>query len=84
MKRITESWSAHFQRSSTVTIQVRRNPAGELQAVVLSGMGPNLAERTLRLIPHADGTPIDVLEAAVEVLATQIRQEIEGPPPLYG
>jgi hypothetical protein len=84
MKRITPSWSEFFSHSRIVTIQLQRNAQGELQIVTVDGLTAQGTSRILRLVPNAGGTPIDHLEAAIEVLASQIRQEIEGPPPLFG
>jgi hypothetical protein len=83
MRRITPSWSEFFESSCVLTIQLHRNMAGELQCVTLDGLTAQGTTRTLRLIPNAGGTPVDHLEAAVEVLATQIRREIEGPRSLW-
>ena len=83
MKRVTTSWSEWFTHSRVVTIQVRRSMTGDLELVSIDGLNGHGTSRLLRLVPNAGGTPIDHLEAAVEVLATQIRQEIEGPPPLF-
>jgi len=84
MKRISPSWREFFCSSRIVTIQLQRDHLGELQLVSVDGLTGQGVSRILKLVPHADGTPIDVLEAAVEVLATQIRLEIRGPPPLFG
>ena len=84
MKRITPSWSEFFSQSCHLTIHLARNRNGDLQCVTIDGLTAQGTSRTLRLVPNAGGTPVDHLEAAIEVLATQIRQEIEGPPPLYG
>lgn len=84
MKRITPSWSEFFSQSCQLTIHLNRARTGELQVVVIDGLTAQGTSRTLRLVPNAGGTSIDHLEAAIEVLATQIRQEIEGPPPLFG
>jgi len=83
MKRITPAWREFFAHSRVLTIAIHRNMHGELQSVVVDGLTAQGTSRTLRLVPHAGGTPIDHLEAAVEVIANQIRQEIEGPPPLF-
>lgn len=83
MKRVSKSWSAFFESCSVITIQVRRNTVGELQAVTIDGLTDQGTSRTLRLVPHAQGTPVDHLEAAVEVLASQMRREIEGPRSLW-
>lgn len=83
MKRVTPSWSEFFAQSAVLTIQLRRNMTGDLISVVIDGLTENGTSRTLRLVPNAGGTPVDHLEAAVEVLATQMRREIEGPRSLW-
>jgi hypothetical protein len=83
MKRITPSWSEFFSLSEQLTFHVDRNGLGELQAVVINGLTSQGTTRTLRLVAHADGTPVDLLEALIEVLASQIRREIEGPRSLW-
>lgn len=83
MRRVTPSWSEFFSHAEVITIGVRRNQVGELQAVVIDGLTGQGTTRTLRLVANADGTPIDLLETAVEVLASQMRRETEGPRSLW-
>jgi hypothetical protein len=83
MKRITKSWSEFFSLSEQLAIHVDRNGVGELQSITINGLTNQGTSRTLRLVAHADGTTVDLLEAAVEVLATQMRREIEGPRSLW-
>lgn len=83
MKHISKSWSEWMEHSRVITISVKRSLVGDLEVVVLDGLNAHGTSRTLRLIPGAGHTSIDCLEAAIELLATQIRQEIEGPPALF-
>jgi len=83
MKRITKSWSTFFDSCSVISVHVHRNTVGEMKVVILDGLTDQGVNRTLRLVPHADGTEVDLLEAAIEVLASQMRREIEGPRTLW-
>lgn len=83
MKRLTPSWASYFASCAVLTIQVRRDAVGAMQAVTLDGLTDQGTARTLRLVPHADGTEVDLLETAVELLASQMRREIEGPRSLW-
>lgn len=83
MKRVSPSWKSFFGSCSVITIQVGRNAVGEMQLVTIDGLTDQGVSRTLRLVPHADGTEVDLLEAAIEVLASQMRREIEGPRTLW-
>lgn len=83
MNRVSPSWSEFFSHSEVLTIQVRRNGVGELQGLTIDGLTAQGTARTLRLFANADATTVDLLEAAVEVLATQMRREIEGPRSLW-
>lgn len=83
MKRLSPSWSAFFASCSQLTVHVDRNRVGEMQTVTLNGLTDQGTSRTLRLVANADGTPVDLLETAVELLASQMRREIEGPRSLW-
>jgi hypothetical protein len=83
MKRLSPSWKTFFDSCSVLTVLVHRNTVGEMQSVTLNGLTDQGVSRTLRLIPHADGTEVDLLETAVELLASQMRREIEGPRSLW-
>jgi hypothetical protein len=83
MKRLTPSWKSFFDGCVQLSIHLDRSMVGDLKAVTLNGLTPQGTSRTLRLIPHADGTEVDLLETAVELLASQMRREIEGPRSLW-
>jgi len=81
MKRLSPSWKSHFDHSRVITIQLRFGPTDDLQGVTLDGLDSNGKARTLRLVPYADGTPVDLLETCIEVTASQMRRSLEGPQP---
>jgi hypothetical protein len=81
MNRVTPSWKAHFDRSRLLTVQLKFGPTDDLELVTLDGFTSSGTTRTLRLVPHADGTPVDLLELAIEVIASQMRRTLEGSDP---
>ena len=83
MKRLSPSWTAFFGTCSQITIHVDRAVTGEMKSVTMNGLTDQGVSRLLKLIPHADGTEVDLLETAVELLASQMRREIEGPRSLW-